>query len=185
MIVGYMGRPGSGKTYCMTSDATRHILRGRAVFANYHLRGTTFFTPDQLLDLPPGLVLLDEAHMIFSARNAIRLPPSLLMKMSQTRKSGWDLWWSAQHEKRVDSVLRDVTNIFTLCTPYGSTAGHPRFFRLRDWEPEMFRQKGKDLWARWVRYRPEIAALYDTFETVATAEHQRSKTDIYDKGATS
>lgn len=182
MIRGFIGRPGAGKTYAMTHEASKHLLRGRAVFANYNLRGSYYFTPDQILDLPPGLILLDEAHLIFGARNSLRLPPSLLMKMSQTRKSGWELWFTTQHERRVDSVLRDVTNVMTLVSPWLSKDGHPRFFRLRDWEPELFRTPGKHMWSQWVPYSQSIANLYDTYESVKVAEHMRSKNDIYDKG---
>lgn len=183
MIRGFVGRPGAGKTYLLTHLGSREVMRGRRVFANYEMRGTEFFTPDQLLDLPPGLVILDEAHLVFGARNAMRLPPSLLMQMSQTRKAGWELWWSTQHERRVDSVIKDVTNVMTVVRPWLSNGDHPRFFQLVDYEPEFMRQKGKDLWKTWVKFDPKIAALYDTHERLQIAEHMRSKSDIYDKGA--
>lgn len=181
MIRGFIGRPGAGKTYAMTHLASRHLLRGRPVFANFHLRGAYYYTPDQILDLPPGLVLMDEAHLIFGARNALRLPPSLLMKMSQTRKSGWDLWYSTQHERRVDTVVKDVTNVMTMVTPWFSKGGHPRLFQLRDWEPETFRTPKKDLWSGWLIYDQRVADLYNTFESLEVAKHMKTKTDIYDK----
>src|SRR3954453_10256371 len=98
MIEGYIGRPGSGKSYTLTARVVKEARRGRQVFTNYAVRADNvwYFTPDQLMDLPPGLIVIDEAHLWFPARMALKLPPSWLAMLSQTRKNGWDLPWAAQ-----------------------------------------------------------------------------------------
>lgn len=179
-IEGFIGRPGAGKTYSMTALAVKEIAKGRDVYANYHLKGATLFGPDDLIHLPPGLVLIDEAHLWFPARGAMRLPPSWLAQMSQTRKNGWDIWWSAQHERRVDSVLKDVTNWLWLSTAWFSSGdGAPLYFRARSWEPEFFRKPKAHMTTRWLRFKKSIAENYDTYERIQVAAHAQAKNDRY------
>lgn len=181
MIIGMIGRPGSGKTYLMVARALREIKKGRTVFANFDMKGTIRFGPEDLLDLPPGLVLIDEAHLWFPARGAMYLPPSWLAMVSQTRKSGWDIWWTAQHERRVDSALKDVSNWFWLCSAWlGGAGSHPMLFRIRCWEPELFRRPKQQMQSNWFFYRDEVAKCYDTFERVSVAQHAKKKDDVYE-----
>ncbi|MGY2704844.1 zona occludens toxin (predicted ATPase), partial [Nocardioides sp. HB32] len=122
MIEGFIGRPGSGKSYAMTAKALREADRDRLVFTNWAVKhpNVYMFTPDQLMDLPPGLVMIDEAHLWFPARMALKLPMSWLAGLSQTRKAGWDLVWAAQHETRVDRAVRDVTSWLWKCSAWFS-----------------------------------------------------------------
>ena len=186
MIEGFIGRPGSGKSYTLTEKAIAMADRGRPVFANYGINhpGCFQFTPDQLLDLPPGVIVIDEAHLWFPARMALKLPPSWLAMLSQTRKSGWDLMWCAQHESRVDRVLRDVTSFQYLCSSWFKIDGHPMFFVADAFEPEYFRKKEKRLTRRIRRFSPKVAEAYDTYERLAVAEHAQSNTDAYAKKST-
>ena len=64
-IEGYIGRPGSGKSYTLTERAIREARKGRQVFLNYVINEPNcwYFTPDQLMDLPPGVIVIDEAHL--------------------------------------------------------------------------------------------------------------------------
>jgi hypothetical protein len=180
-IEGYIGRPGSGKSYTMTARALQEADRGRTVFVNFGLKhpNVYMFGPDDLLHLPPGLICIDEAHLWFSARNALRLPPSWLALMSQTRKRGWDLLWAAQHEKRVDSVIRDVSSWMHLCSSWWTWNGHPLLFKSECYEPEYFRQKKKMMTQRWRFFSQDVANAYDTYETLTIARHAQSKNDAY------
>lgn len=181
MIEGYIGRPGSGKSYTLTERVLTEARRGRQVFTNYALAADNvwYFTPDQLMDLPPGLIVIDEAHLWFPARMALRLPPSWLAMLSQTRKNGWDLIWAAQHETRVDRVLRDVTSWLWLCSAWFRWEGHPAVFVSQSYEPEFFRQSGKVMTRNVRLFSPKVAAAYDTHERLVVAEHAQRDDDTY------
>jgi len=166
---------------------TRRVLeaadRDRLVYTNYAVShpNVYMFAPEQLMDLPPGLVVIDEAHLWFPARMAMRLPMSWLAEMSQTRKNGWDLLWAAQHEKRMDSAIRDVTSWMWLCRSWGSHNGHPILFTSASWEPEYFRRPDKRYTRTVSIFRRRVAESYNTFERLTQATHTVQKDDPYAK----
>ncbi|MDR1188133.1 MAG: zonular occludens toxin domain-containing protein [Bifidobacteriaceae bacterium] len=138
------------------------------------------YQADDLLDLPPGKIFIDEAHLWFPARAALRLPPSWLAMLSQTRKSGWDLYWATQHETRVDRVVRDVTSWMHLCTAWWKRSdGRPLLFHVETWEPEDFRKKGRRVTAVWKTFKRDVAQAYDTYEHLEIAGHAESDSDVY------
>ena len=186
MIEGYVGRPGSGKSYTLTANALEHAERGRLVFTNYALShpNVYVFGPTDLLDLPPGLIIIDEAHLWFPARQALKLPPSWLAMLSQTRKRGWDLIWAAQHEKRVDSVLRDVSAWMWLCTASWPWNGRPLVFSQACYEPEQFRHRQHRLYSRHRLFSQKVADAYNTMESLVIADHAKSEKDAYATKAT-
>jgi len=181
VIEGYVGRPGSGKSYTLTARALELARRGRTVFANYPIDAPNCwtFTPEQMLDLPPGVIVIDEAHLWFPARQSLRLPPSWLAMLSQTRKNGWDLLWCAQHEARVDRIIRDVSSWMWLCTAWGSSGGHPMLFRATSYEPEFFRKPKRAMTTRTRFFSREVAQAYDTFARLGTAAHLNDNSDAY------
>lgn len=185
VIEGYVGRPGSGKSYTMTARALEACNEGRQVYCNFTLRhpNAERIAIEDLLDagMPPGLVLIDEAHLWFPARLSMKLPPSLLMKLSQTRKMGWDLIWIAQHETRVDKVLRDVTNWLWLCNHWLPGMGGG-WFTATCWEPEKFRKPKKHAQRSVRRFDQSIADAYDTFESLVVADHVAQVKDHYGSG---
>lgn len=182
-IEGLIGRPGSGKSY----EATRRVIeaadRDRLVFTNFAvLHPNVFmFTPDQLMDLPPGLIVIDEAHLWFPARMSLKLPMSWLAGMSQTRKKGWDLLWCAQHESRIDRAVRDVTSWMWLCSAWLSWNGHPVLFTRSSWEPEFFRKPEKRMTRSVSFFNRRVADSYNTFEQLTQAEHTKQQGDVYAK----
>jgi hypothetical protein len=155
--------------------------RDRLVFTNYAVAHPNcyMFTPDQLMDLPPGLVVIDEAHLWFPARMALKLPMSWLAGMSQTRKAGWDLLWSAQHETRVDRVVRDVTEWMWLSRAYFSHHNHPVMFSQSSWEPEFFRREDKRWTRRFHFFSQRVASAYNTHESLSQAAHTQDHKDPY------
>ena len=181
MIEVLIGRPGSGKSYELTARALEQADRDRLVFTNYGLVHPNVFQfePSQLLDLPPGLVVIDEAHLWFPARMALQLPMSWLAGMSQTRKKGWDMLLCAQHESRLDRVIRDVASWMWLCRAYGPQEGRPWLFTSTCWEPEKFRRHKEHVARRYRRFDPRVAAAYDTHETLTQADHTQKKADAY------
>lgn len=183
MIEGLIGRPGSGKSYELTRRVLREADRDRMCFTNWAVAhpNVFLFAPDQLMDLPPGFVAIDEAHLWFPARGSLQLPMSWLAGMSQTRKAGWDLMWAAQHESRVDRVVRDVTSWMWLHQAWGKSNGHPRLFTSTSWEPEYFRRPKKRMSRQLHFFSQRVADAYNTHETLAQADHTRSAKDPYAK----
>lgn len=180
-IEGLIGRPGSGKSYELTRRVLEEADRDRLVFTNYAVAhpNVYMFTPDQLLDLPPGLVVIDEAHLWFPARMSLKLPMSWLAGMSQTRKRGWDLIWAAQHESRVDRAIRDVTSWMWLCESWFRHNDHPLLFVAKSYEPEDFRRPKKVL-TRYVHFfSRRVAEAYNTHESLIQADHTHQANDVY------
>lgn len=183
-IEGLIGRPGSGKSYELTRRVLFAADRDRLVFTNYAVAhpNVYYFTPDQLLDLPPGLVVIDEAHLWFPARMSLKLPMSWLSGMSQTRKRGWDMLYAAQHESRLDRVIRDVTSWMHLARAWGGGDNHPRWFTYRTWEPEFFRRPDRVMARGFHFYSQRVADAYNTHETLVQADHTVQKNDQYAAG---
>lgn len=183
MIEGLIGRPGSGKSYELTRRVLEAADRDRLVFTNYAVAhpNVFMFSPDQLLDLPPGLIVIDEAHLWFPARKALKLPMSWLAGMSQTRKKGWDLLWAAQHESRIDRMVRDVTSWMWLCSAWFQHNDHPVLFARSSWEPEFFRHPKKRYTRSFSMFSSRVAEAYNTHETLTQAEHTIDKDDPYAK----
>lgn len=181
MIEALIGRPGSGKSYELTRRVVEAADRDRLVFTNYAVKHPNVytFTPDQLMDLPPGLVVIDEAHLWFPARMSLKLPMSWLAGMSQTRKNGWDMLLAAQHESRLDRAVRDVCSWMWLCSAWGSHNGHPIAFAAASWEPEFFRRPEKRFTRRVNFFNQRVASSYDTFERLTQADHTVQKDDPY------
>lgn len=185
MIEGFIGRPGAGKTYIMTKRILKMAEGGRPVYSNYWIDHVNVqpFSPDDLMTLPPGIVVLDEAHLYFPARGAMKLPMSWLGMMSQTRKKGWDIYWTCQHERRVDSVLKDVTNLMWLVRSWGFLGNGPQWFQARCYEPEDFRRPKKSLFTTYSRFSAQhVGNKYDTFESISEATHLVTD-DVYRKAA--
>lgn len=178
-----IGRPGSGKSYELTRRVLAEADRDRLVFTNYAVKhpNVYMFTPDQLLDLPPGLVVIDEAHLWFPARMSLRLPMSWLAGVSQTRKKGWDVLLAAQHETRLDRALRDVCSWMWLCRAWGEYNGHPILFTSRSWEPEFFRRPDRAYTRTAHFFSRRVAESYNTHEALVQAEHTVQKDDAYAK----
>lgn len=183
MIEGFIGRPGSGKTYTLTGHVLRAANSGRRVFCNYPIAhpNVWHFQPQDFVYLPPGLIVVDEIHLWFSARMSLALPPSWWKLLSQTRKRGWDLYWSAQHESRVDRIIRDVTDYMWLCDAFLRINGHPVLFYSRSWEPEKFRsprRRDKSV-SRLSLFSSKIANSYDSLGEVQVAKHMQREDDPY------
>lgn len=183
VIEALIGRPGSGKSYELTARVLDAADKDRLVFTNYAVShpNVFMFTPDQLLDLPPGLVVIDEAHLWFPSRMSLKLPMSWLAGMSQTRKKGWDLLIAAQHETRLDRAIRDVCHWMWLCSAWFEWDGHPAVFTSKCWEPEAFRKPGKHYVRKMRFFSRRVAEAYDTFESLTQADHTHQSGDPYAK----
>lgn len=180
MIEGYAGLPGSGKSYTMTARALAEMKRGHPVYANYHIDGAEMFDPSEdLLYLPPGFIVLDEAHLSLSSRQFHKLPHSWMVKLSQTRKAGWHLLWCAQNPMRIDKALRDLTNVIWWCHCWPNSMKsdvRPRIMWANCYEPidamDRDPRNAEVMLQRSIsRFSIKVARSYDTFATLAGARH--------------
>lgn len=187
MITGYVGKPGHGKTL----EAVRQVLlehdAGAHVYANIPLNVERFtlITPATLLSVQRGecacgctrlVILLDEVGLWLPARRSLQLPMSWIEGFSQTRKSGWDLIWTSQTMRRVDTMLRDVTSFVYACNAW---VWPVEMYIYERYEPEYFMDRRRRL-GRDVRRRSRRAsAAYDTLLKVAAADHVADRRDPY------
>lgn len=163
MIRGYFGLPGSGKTYQMTRDI-QNEGRGKTVYTNYHVQIPSakeviyISRPEEMINARDGIMLIDEAGLWLPSFIWKRIPEKLIWKLAQVRKSGLDLWYSAQEPARVVKVLREITF---------ESVHTEKFFRFFLCRIHAGATKKDDLisW-RIVYLNPRIANLYDTMEEV-------------------
>ena len=175
MVEGYLGLPGSGKSFTMVRAAYKARKRRPhlRVYSNMYvdLPGDGEFIKleswEQLLDAHDGLVLLDEINLWMPSRAWAKLPGPLLWKWAQVRKSGLDILWTAQHQARVDKLVRELT--FMLYQMF--TWRKLGFFVGKAYIGEV----KKEFFASWlfVPFDISIARRYDTYEEVSLPEYLR------------
>lgn len=163
VVRGYIGRLGSGKTYSMMRDAVAWL---RTYKGQIYTNMADVSCPEaiyidniqQILMLRDGLLLLDEASAVLSARFWQSVPRPVLTRFAQLRKHGIALYYTAQHEDRVDTVLRELTNEYIVLHKFGG--GYFRRVHLPG--------QTKPTSGRWLQWDQQIFALYDTYEVIAS-----------------
>lgn len=195
MINGIVGLPGHGKSLEAVRRAmVAHRDGDTHVYANIplNLEHFTLVSPDgrqpgtvALSWIRPGLcecgcarvfVLLDEVHLWLPARRSLQLPTSWLALFSQTRKLSWELWWTAQHETRVDRMLRDVTSFMYLAHAW---AWPVEMYVYEMWEADHFRKPAERMTRKRRRRSRSASAVYETKGAVTGATHVQDKHDPY------
>lgn len=122
---------------------------------------------DQFAELENAIVIIDEAHLYAPSNKSLTFPDVARFKMSQARKFGLDVYWVTQHEGRVNSILKDLTNMMFVCRSFMSGA----WFSVKGYEPEHMRRKGKHLERQFYRLNVAVAGLYNTLEILAADDH--------------
>lgn len=175
-VTAYVGMPGSGKTYALAEIAQREMKRGKPVWCNagFDVRGAHIFESfDDFLSIPNGSVVVwDELPLYVNARKWAEFPDGLFYRLTQIRKDGLQLYYSAIHEDMIDVNVRRITWWYWHCQ--GITA---RILRRSKFPPNEFRKQGSRRYcAEWVRVRDEITTLYDTYAKVSVAPKMLEKT---------
>lgn len=163
VIIGYTGKLGSGKTYCMVHDALRsNGACPRPVYtdmASLCWPEAVYLDPSNarmVADVAEGLLLLDEAQLVADARAWQQVPPEFLSALSQLRKRGLDLAYTTQLEGSVEARLRGLTTEYVRCRRVRS------LFVLVHYEPGAKHGHRRRL----VRFKPEVASVYDSWEVL-------------------
>lgn len=166
-ITGIFGLPGQGKTY----EGVRRVLKaangGRQCYSVTPIKHPNVMQIeyDDVVDpwLPPGLIFLDEVHLVLSYTVWSRLDPKWFEKLSQTRKDGHDLIYTSQHETKVLKQLRDNTNYgwATKCYGLGAEGVRPLGFAAQCWEMHSFR-RGKTVDQYFHLFSSRVARAYQT-----------------------
>jgi hypothetical protein len=158
--------------------------RGKRIFSDFPLELENVWSIDppgdvfgegvvSLADVEDGLLLIDEAHILFNARLFGKTPANLLRKLTQHRKYGLELWWSSQQASQVDKMLRELT---TESYHPGSLARLPKIAPLPFLWPGFFVTiraglKGKSMGTRYVRRTVARDSLYETMRRVGTPDY--------------
>lgn len=125
-IRAFVGLNGSGKTLSMIDMLAVPAWRsGQLVVGNLTLDPSgagcdpALYRPlssaDELLELHDCVLLLDEISSALPARQWAALGPDLVRRLEQLRKARVVVAWTGPSWARCDKVLRDVTQLVTLC----------------------------------------------------------------------
>lgn len=166
-VTAFIGMPGSGKTYGLAEVAARGLKAGKPVFCNegFDVVGAERFAGfDEFLAIPNGSVVVwDELPIFVNSRKWQEFPDGMLYRLTQIRKDGLQLYYSAIDEAMIDVTVRRLTFWYWMCQAHTG-----RFLSRTLWPPDRYRKSGQRPYRReWVRVRPEIAGLYDTLGKVA------------------
>lgn len=177
MITGFIGLPGSGKTYLLARQGLKDIADGKEVWANFKLEGAKHFhkLSDVVAILQVRLlrkekinmtILIDEINLSFPSRMWQKIPGWVLYFFSQTRKFGLDIYYTSQAIDRVEKVIREITNYCWVCKTFffGWHIAHLI-------QPEDVDKQNKEVFETdYFRIKPEVYEKYDTYEVLEMQE---------------
>jgi len=163
MIWAFTGKTGSGKTFHMVSLAYQQWKDGRDIYSNtilffdkmnkgytiwerlkaflfrYELcRGRIIYFEEisEILEVHDGLILFDEAQVLFNARQWESLPAEFQYKLQQHRKHQLDLYCTTQNMGAIDITYRRLVQIWI---------HHDNIFQMGNVWFGIFMKKWKDV----------------------------------------
>jgi hypothetical protein len=181
LVVGVVGRPGSGKTYFASKLALERVRAGAHVITNFSMalpegcpgRWSQWTSWEDVAMLQDAVVVLDEAHLLAPSVTGFTLPEVARWWLSQVRRFGCDLYWVSQNEMRVSKSLRDLTNYIAVCNSFRGG----KSFRVTTYEPEHLRKEGKHLDIKRYRFDPEIGRIFDSWEILGSVATKDSEAE--------
>lgn len=175
MIIGYVGKPGAGKTLLMTWDLVKAMKRERDVYANYPILGARFWEKlDDTYGIRSGVIAMDEAGSVVNSRKWEKLPDDVVKQWQQSRKLGLDLYFTAQAFTGVDKILRGITNYVWFCRKifpgvcYAERYASEQAERVQNWDG-LTRKPKPDKMRLFVPFFMRTAMRYDTMALVGDA----------------
>lgn len=188
MINIFVGLPAMGKTYVLTRKALDFVRQGRHIYTNYDLslkENSLFYpykeqihfweTTDELTGINEGVIIMDEAQVYFNSRAWADADVRLQYKLQQHRKDGLDIFGTVQHEKRLDTVMRELVSHYYQCNKFFSSRENARkvfgIIRVSVYYPEEIQKvKREKAWGEWYLIRKKYVDLYDTNKKIETKE---------------
>jgi hypothetical protein len=156
MIQAFTGKTGSGKTFLMVNEAFSYWLQGRNIYSNTVLdfsgqlsgkfktsfwekvkfwnkkykRGKIvyFENINDIIDIRDGVILFDEAQVLFNARQWENLPEEFQYKLQQHRKHQIDLLCTTQNMGTIDITYRRLVHSWIHCKNLFQLGGSPRIW---------------------------------------------------------
>lgn len=121
-IIGFIGKPRTGKTLLMVFMAYTNFINGHEIMANFTLKEPFKYTrmspydmlkiPYTVLDREKKTLLIQEADKWFNARRSMRNENTLLGGLTgQSGKRNMNIYWDTQFPHLVDNQLRLITDI--------------------------------------------------------------------------
>lgn len=124
MIIGFIGKMGSGKTISMTREAFKYHLKGYSVISNFHLNfphqeiefEKLYEMAEAQEQLENVVILLDEIHIILDSRSGMSKTSKVMsFWLNQTRKMRVKMFYTTQYLHQIDKRLRSGTDLFVFC----------------------------------------------------------------------
>lgn len=186
MIVAYTGLAGSGKTYHMTRLALDLIRRGEIVFSRHEIEGAYPLVDErEMLRMNDCHVFFDEWHQDHSARDWWHMDEVLKHIVTQCRKYGITVHWSAQHWLYMDAFIRRNTDFCWEHTAMVRNAdtgvsriGLHRAFKMAGIDVELKRKTAPSLAKRWIFIKKDVYEKYDSFKPIMLAKAKLSDEEV-------
>lgn len=155
-MTGVIGTIGSGKTLFCTWQMKRAVLNGNKVYCNYSLEGSQDI--DKLMDIKNYkncVMTVDDIISLLDSRSSIgnRFATYLFVNV---RKTGKNLFWTAQVDTGADLRLRAITNVWV----------YPWLIRFPTFGLRFESPTGQLISKMKVTYSQEVYKSYDTLEQV-------------------
>lgn len=204
-IRAYVGANGGGKSLAAVHDALVAMDSGRHVLSNVRLWNPETGQPhalwvpltsfQQLLAARNCDVLLDEVTGVASSRESTALPPQVANLLVQLRRRDITLSWTTPAWARADKILREVTQLVTVCRGFARETTsdgrrewrQARLFKWTSFDASSFdewssalgdttRKRHADKVLNQLFWRPDSRAerAYRTYEDVAILGHSLS-----------
>lgn len=142
MLVGIMGRQGSGKTLLMSLLAQIiHQKTGLPIFANYKsLRNANYVnTLTDIWNLNQAIYCFDEIWLTMDSR-AFKSNIELTRWINQIRKKGVITFYTTQHISQVEMRVRNATDVLIYCEK-NSKIKNQRFYTFIDYQYRLIGRK--------------------------------------------
>jgi type IV secretory pathway VirB4 component len=161
MLVGIMGRQGSGKTLLMSLLVQIiHQKTGLPIFANYKsLRNANYINKiSQIWGLNSAIFCFDEIWLTLDSRS-FRDNLELTRWINQVRKKGIITFYTTQHINQVDLRVRNATDILIYCEKNPKNSNE-RIYTFVDYQ---YKQIGKKCSLNQIE---KLFYLYNSYETL-------------------
>lgn len=187
-----VGRRGEGKTLVATDIALRRMRAGERVYANYEitdyqagLRAGRVYSLADLCELSDCTVIVDEANLWCDSRSFAKIPLEVRSRWAQSRHFGLSLVFTAQHEDRVDKILRELVDWVVICQkPRWLPKRAPLVTLHYTWLEEVEQvRRGVLSKAEQHVISPAVYAAYDTHEIVDSQMLERLSEAVADMRA--